>query len=352
MHKSTIAGKIWCTISIGLLSFNVYAQKPKLTGYIKGVNDKPIVFGYSQKGEDYKDTVYAKNDHFVYFPKPPEDGMIRLTINPARSMRFWYEPGDIDITGFVEKPYALIVKGGTENNILTLYNSTIIWPYVDKINNSSASERKIAIEDKRKGTLDFIAKHPNARTSAELLAEETNYSDKDIAIYEKLFAAFSPSVKKSYYGTEVVKRINIIKNQPVVGKKALNFTLADTSGKKVSLSSFQGKYVLLDFWGHWCSPCIGAFPDLVKIHEQYADKLIMIGVAAEYSYDKNLWTKAIKKGNATWIHVSELQGDRGEINTKYNIVEWPTYFLVDQNGVVVSRVNHVDELRKVLEMIK
>lgn len=159
-------------------------------------------------------------------------------------------------------------------------------------------------------------------------------------------------MKKSYYGAEVVKRINIIKNQPVVGKKALDFTLADTSGKKVSLSSFQGKYVLLDFWGHWCSPCIGAFPDLVKIHEQYADKLVMIGIAAEYRDDKNLWTKAIKKGNATWIQVSELQGDGGKINAKYNIVEWPTYFLVDQNGVIVSRVNHVDELKKALELIK
>lgn len=160
MHKSTIAGKIWFATVIGLISFSTFAQKPKLTGYIKGVNDKPIVFGYSQKGEDYKDTVYAKNVHFVYFPKPPEDGMIRLTINPARSMRFWYEPGDIDITGFVEKPYALIVKGGTENNILTLYNSTISWPYVDKMNNSSASERKIAIEDKRKARLILL---PNIR---------------------------------------------------------------------------------------------------------------------------------------------------------------------------------------------
>ncbi|MEO6684314.1 MAG: TlpA disulfide reductase family protein [Dyadobacter sp.] len=352
MNKLIAADKIVFFIAMALIAFNASAQKPKLTGYIKGVNDKPIVFGYSQKGKEYNDTVYAKNDHFVYFPKPTDDGMIRLTINPTRSTRFWYESGDIDLTGFIEKPYALTVKGGTENNILTNYNTTINWPYVDKMRTLSRSDFEAAIEERRKATLDFIAKYPNARTSANLLEQETHHSDNDIDIFEKLFASFSPSVKKSYDGQEVEKRISIIKNQPVVGKKAIDFTLADTSGKKVALSSFQGKYVLLDFWGHWCSPCIGAFPDLVKIHEQYADKLVMIGVAAEYSDDKNLWTKAIKKGNATWIQVSELEGDRGKVNTKYNIVEFPTYFLLDPNGVVVSRVNHVDELKKVLEVVK
>lgn len=310
------------------------------------------MFWYSIKGKDYKDTVYAKNDHFVYFPKPSDDGLISLFISAPRYTHFWYESGNLDLTGAIEKPYALIIKGGTENNILTFYNTTIEWPSVDGIANLSNVEREKKAESKRKSTLNFIAKNPNAKTSAYLLKYETFHSDKDIAIYEQLFAGFSPSVTKSSFGIEVLERINIIKNQPVIGKKAHDFTLADTSGKKITLSSFQGKYVLLDFWGHWCSPCIRAFPDLVKIHEQYSDKLVMIGVAAEDSDDKPKWTNAIKKGNSKWIQVSELKGDRGEINTKYNIVEWPTYFLLDLNGIVVSRVNHVDELKKVLELIK
>ncbi|MCF0056030.1 TlpA disulfide reductase family protein [Dyadobacter sp. CY356] len=352
MSISTATRNLLSLLMITSIVFNASAQKPKLNGYIKGINDKPIIFWYSLKGERYKDTVYAKNDHFVYFPKPSDEGSISIFISAPRFTSFWYENADIQLSGHVEKPYALVVKGGSENNILTLYNTTIYWPFVDRIAKASNAEFMKAREDKHKATLDFIAKYPNAKTSAELLEGETSYSNDDIKIYEKLYAGFSPSVKKSLNGVEVMKRINIIKNQPVIGKKAIDFTLADTSGKKVTLSSFQGKYVLLDFWGHWCSPCIRAFPELVKIHEQYPDKLVMIGVAAEHSDDKSKWIQAINKGNAKWIQVSELQGDHGELSTRYNIVEWPTYFLLDPNGIVVGRVNHVEELKKVLELVK
>src|SRR5690606_3826179 len=57
-----------------------------------------------------------------------------------------------------------------------------------------------------------------------------------------------------------------------VGDTAPDFTLPDPSGKMVKLSSFRGKYVLVDFWASWCKPCRMENPNVVKAYQQYKNK--------------------------------------------------------------------------------
>ena len=64
-----------------------------------------------------------------------------------------------------------------------------------------------------------------------------------------------------------------------IGTKAPEFTLPDLDGRPVSLSKYQGKVVILDFWASWCAPCVAELPVFQALQEKYGDKgFAMVGV--------------------------------------------------------------------------
>ena len=67
---------------------------------------------------------------------------------------------------------------------------------------------------------------------------------------------------------------------PAVAEK-VDFTLADLDGKPVSLSDFQGKWVIVNYWATWCPPCLEEIPDLVDLYEENRDTIVVLGIAFE-----------------------------------------------------------------------
>ena len=124
--------------------------------------------------------------------------------------------------------------------------------------------------------------------------------------------------------------------------------MADTMGVKHSLATYRGKYVLLDFWGHWCGPCIRAMPKVNALHQQYPDKLAVIGIAMESPNSAPLWKKAIRQHQIVGLQLSELQTDEGPVISGYNINAFPTYMLLDPKGALVMRTSSVDDITKKL----
>ncbi len=85
-----------------------------------------------------------------------------------------------------------------------------------------------------------------------------------------------------------------------IGKTAPDFALADTNNNKVSLSSFRGKYVLLDFWASWCPLCRQANPGLIKTYNQYKNRnFTVLGVSLDKQGARETWLKAIHNDNLT-----------------------------------------------------
>jgi peroxiredoxin len=123
--------------------------------------------------------------------------------------------------------------------------------------------------------------------------------------------------------------------QGLVGQPAPEISLPDINGKEVKLSSFRGKYVLVDFWASWCGPCRNENPNVVKAYNKYKDKnFTVLGVSLDE--EKDDWGKAIQKDGLTWTHVSDLKHWNSVVVPLYHIEGIPYNVLVDPNGTVIA----------------
>jgi len=123
-----------------------------------------------------------------------------------------------------------------------------------------------------------------------------------------------------------------------LGSNELDFTQNDALGKPVSLSSFKGKYVLIDFWASWCGPCRAENPNVVKAYNKYKDKgFTVLGVSLDGQSTRAAWLKAIDTDGLVWTQVSDLKGWSNEAAKLYDVKSIPQNFLIDPNGVVIGK---------------
>ena len=337
-----------------LLASPTLAQT-QLTGDIAGMGTRTAEYHYTRQGQDYTDTLRVVNGHFAHSIPATDDGMGTIIFRNAagsyESQQFWVEPGTVHLQGTAQQLNKLDATGTPENNVLSAFNHTVYWKDNSKSLKPAASYR----ERQAQQALDarqFIKEHPAARTSAYQLSEQMLMQpDYSVDQYEKLLQGLKPAVRQSWYGQQAAKRLVTLRNQPTVGKSVANFSIADTAGVQHSLATYRGKYVLLDFWGHWCHPCIEAMPKVNALHQQYAEKLTIIGIALEDAKSVALWKKAIRQHQVPGLQLSELQGIGSPVITGYNINAFPTYLLLDPQGKLVARANDVDEITKQLAAI-
>ncbi|MCD6013009.1 MAG: alkyl hydroperoxide reductase/Thiol specific antioxidant/Mal allergen [Flavipsychrobacter sp.] len=180
---------------------------------------------------------------------------------------------------------------------------------------------------------------PNAIFAARMLnpATEKHYLE---AFHQSLNRRF-PNAKMTKEYSEFYAKVKAKQNQPErradngTEKNAPEVSLPDKDGNIVSLSSFRGKYVLLDFWASWCGPCRGENPNVVAAYEKYKGKNFTI-LSVSLDSKKDAWLEAVQEDGLTWTQVSDLNGWDSPAAATYGVHSIPTNFLIDTSGKIIA----------------
>ena len=356
--------KFCLTILTIFLSFFVVAQ-PNFTinGSIKGIPENTTI---QLKNEDLVIPLLAsgpvKQGNFNLKGNVEEPNIYLLTYaGNKQRLTIFMDNSNITIKGSADSLSKAIVTGSPSNDQFNEFNNEFN-PLFDKLTkiakhinegkpdpgNQMRKDYQNTIVIMQQKTDKFLTKYPSSPVSPFVALVMTQLNT-DVKITEKRYNALAPEVQTSYYGKILDKSIADGKIG-TVGSDAIDFVQNDTSGKPVSLSSFRGKYVLLDFWASWCKPCRLENPNVVRAYNEFKSKnFTVLGVSLDRSREP--WLKAIKDDGLIWTQVSDLKFWSNEAAVKYKIEVIPTNFLLDPNGKIIGRDLRGEELLKTLNSL-
>ncbi|HXB40952.1 MAG TPA: TlpA disulfide reductase family protein [Bacteroidia bacterium] len=216
---------------------------------------------------------------------------------------------------------------------------------VDSLNKIFEPIYMSMMEGHQQRVADIVSKNTNSL--AALAGIQQLDPDKYLDIYKKAYADLSVKFPNNKYLGKLQQDINSF-GKVAGGSEAPDFTFNTPEGKPLSLSSFRGKILLVDFWASWCGPCRKENPNVLRMYKKYHSKgFEILGVSLDESKEK--WVAAIKKDGLVWNHISDLKGWGSQACNLYGIEAIPFAMLLDKDGKIIAKNLRGASLEKKLE---
>lgn len=322
----------------------------KMTGKIDGAGNDTLCIEYvilQPEKQVVKREVVVNQGEFSFSAKLREaySGSLHLKSNPKETLYTYFVPDEEAIFS------------GRLNSAEEHWCGTTFYQQYEQVGNvqrpfnieflaartepdSIRSLKNRDINNRAKPTyMKYIEDHPDEDATVALLIL-VNY-DQVLTAIDKL----SPKVRNGRMKSEIgsLKKLftlvmkeqaarEAVKNDTVtIGSQVPELGLKDLHGNVLELQSLRGKYVVLDFWGSWCTWCIKGFPKLKEYYAKYKDRLEIVGIDCNDTAEK--WAAAVKKHNVPWLHV---RSEDGIAEQKFRVQGFPYKVLISPEGTVLK----------------
>ncbi|AXT20467.1 DUF4369 domain-containing protein [Flavobacteriaceae bacterium AU392] len=365
------------------ISDNTYEINVSSKGVYNGVRAYLKLVSNNSRAQTVTDTAIVVNETFTFKGNIDNTSMRLLTINGvSSSLPIILESGVTNIEIYKDSIFASKVNGQKNNTAFSIYKSelrkknTALNELRGKMNSARLENNNVLFEQLSQQNIsliqegeaypyEFILENPKLDFSLLLLENlASGIQQVDIDKFKECMQSLTSVINKNDYNRSVAIKLNIfIQNKENeakvdIGKVAPNFTGTTPEGNTISLNDIKGKVTIIDFWAAWCAPCRKENPNVVKVYEKYHDKgLEIISVSldgrAGQNNPKTAWVKAIENDKLNWHHISSLTYFNEPAARLYSINAIPATFILDENGVIVSKRLRGDALdQKIGELLK
>jgi len=293
------------------------------------------------KTEKDSDPFVKKTDRIVFFLAP---GFTNITVKDSIKNN--------KIESIAHTQYTQLI----ENNNQHQKEINKIWKEVEENKlkgdiQGARKKRQEAIERYSEVHVEFVKRNINSPVVLYALNEVAGWLEVDVVKAEPLYNMLSEQIKQWPSAIQLNDRLETAK-RTAIGEIAPDFSQPDTSGNHISLSSFKGRYVLLDFWASWCGPCRKENPNLIKAYNNHRDKnFTILGVSFDKQGQRDKWVEAIRKDGLVWTQISELGGFENSAAKLYGIKGIPSNLVIDPNGKIIAKNLYGEDLTEFLSKL-